>query len=262
MLSRLEFDLEKIRQQVDMSLHWLAQVPSTNDWAAKLVRQGQLPDQGAIVLTNQQTAGRGRRGNQWDSSQGCLTFTMAIKFESMRSVWTNQEKNWVALATGCAVCQVIQRLGFDASVKWPNDIMFQDRKLGGILIESIAGDALLIGCGINLQNDVSKIDNAVSLQNDWPTGTELTTKFLIDLVKQIHDQLDSLADGIAKVHRDFQEVDWLRGKRIRWVADQNRPEKDYLTGVADGVDEMGGIRIITPDGIAEKYSGSILALIS
>ncbi|MCM2308895.1 MAG: biotin--[acetyl-CoA-carboxylase] ligase [Sulfuritalea sp.] len=120
---------------------------STN--AVLLARAEAGAPSGTVVIAEEQTAGRGRRGRSWFSSPGdSLTFSLLWRFAP------GTAPAGLSLAVGVAVARALQKVGAgDTALKWPNDILKQGRKLGGILVELVPGapHAAVIGIGINLQ---------------------------------------------------------------------------------------------------------------
>ena len=103
---------------------------------------------GTVLVANEQTAGRGRRGRSWIASPGdSLTFSLLWRFAP------GTAPAGLSLAVGLAVARALQKVGAgDTALKWPNDILRNRRKLGGILVELLPGapHAAVIGIGINL----------------------------------------------------------------------------------------------------------------
>jgi BirA family biotin operon repressor/biotin-[acetyl-CoA-carboxylase] ligase len=119
-------------------VRWFAEVDSTNRVAVELARAG-APD-GVVVGADHQTAGRGRRGRTWESRPGASLLVSVV----LRPV-----APLVTLAAGVAAADACQAVGVDARLKWPNDVMAESGKLGGILSE-LVGDAVVVGLGLNL----------------------------------------------------------------------------------------------------------------
>src|SRR5215210_6960634 len=120
-------------------VRWFAELDSTNRLAADLARAG-APD-GVVVGADHQTAGRGRRGRTWESQPGA----------SLRvSVILRPAPALVTLAAGVAAAEACERVaGVNVELKWPNDLLLDGAKLGGILCELVA-DAAVVGLGLNV----------------------------------------------------------------------------------------------------------------
>ena len=120
-------------------LRWFAEVDSTNRLAADLARAG-APD-GVVVGADHQTAGRGRRGRTWDSRPGASLLV---------SVILRPAPALVTLAAGVAAAEACEAVaGVRVGLKWPNDLLLDGAKLGGVLCE-LVGDAAVVGLGMNL----------------------------------------------------------------------------------------------------------------
>ncbi|HEX4834171.1 MAG TPA: biotin--[acetyl-CoA-carboxylase] ligase [Trebonia sp.] len=121
------------------------QTGSTNadllDWATRGLAEG------AILVAEEQTAGRGRMGRSWVSPAGAaLTFSVLLRPESIPPV----RLGWLPLIAGIGTAAAVRALtGLDATLKWPNDVLVGDRKLAGILAEAV-GNAVILGIGLNV----------------------------------------------------------------------------------------------------------------
>lgn len=143
---------------------------STNSHLSRLAAH--LPD-ATVLYTHRQTAGRGQKGNSWEAEPGKnITLSLLIKQPDVAV----RDQFLISEATSLAVVDVVGEMGVHATVKWPNDIYFGDKKLGGILIEhSLSGNAIahtIVGLGLNVNQTVfvSDAPNPVSLAQ--LTGTE------------------------------------------------------------------------------------------
>ena len=125
----------------------LAEVSSTNGYARELVTDG-----GAVLVTaDYQTAGRGQRGNSWESASGAnLLFSLVIKPQGIAA----SQQFVLCELISVSLCEVLSRYVADVRIKWPNDIYYRDHKLCGILIEhDLEGACLsrtIIGVGLNV----------------------------------------------------------------------------------------------------------------
>src|SRR5665213_3338357 len=126
---------------------------STQDVARDAVASG--AQQGCVILAEEQKAGRGRWGRGWQAPPGAgLLFTVVLA--SGASVAPATLPVVLGLATAQALRGLVLR---DASIKWPNDVWWRERKLGGLLVEQ-SGNFLLVGCGLNITQS----------ETDWPDG--------------------------------------------------------------------------------------------
>jgi len=116
---------------------------STNDEARYLAEQGAAD--GLVVLTENQTAGRGRRGADWFAAAGeSLAFSIVVRPAEPKALWPR-----LALAAGLAVAEAAEACAPQVGIKWPNDVWIGRRKVAGILVEA-GQDFAVVGIGINV----------------------------------------------------------------------------------------------------------------
>ncbi len=140
----------------------LAETDSTNRYARERVAWHGV----TIITTDHQTAGRGQRGNSWESeAEKNLLFTLALPVQNIKA----SEQFAISELIAVALCDVLSQYAQDIRIKWPNDIYYKDKKLSGILIEhDIEGSHIarsLIGVGLNVNQTrfVSDAPNPTSL---------------------------------------------------------------------------------------------------
>jgi BirA family biotin operon repressor/biotin-[acetyl-CoA-carboxylase] ligase len=144
---------------------YIPQTPSTNDLLKTMVREQQLPE-GFVVHTGFQTAGKGQAGNSWESAEGeNLLFSMVLYPQRIKV----EEQFLISQLVSVAIKGILDQYADNISVKWPNDIYWNDKKMGGILIENslqsgrIKSTVIGIGINVNQQQFVSSAPNPVSL---------------------------------------------------------------------------------------------------
>lgn len=141
------------------TLHLFETVSSTNQVIWNLLDQG--AESGSVVIATQQTAGRGQWGRQWISPKGGLYLSVAID-ANLEAVKSYQ----LTLATAWGISEQLQKYGIPVGIKWPNDLVLEERKLGGILTETkVNGGQItqaVIGVGINWVNPVP--ETGISLE--------------------------------------------------------------------------------------------------
>ena len=208
-----------------------------------------------MLVAIHQTAGRGRLGRRWHSAQGSsLTFSLALPLR--RADWSG-----LSLAVGLAVADALDPAGGHIGLKWPNDLLLgggdgvPGRKLGGILIESVAvGDqrAAIIGIGINvLPQPAAEADyGTAALAELWPDATpqETLSRLGEPLVRAL---LAFERDGFAPTRDAYARRDALRGQPVR-TTDATLPE-----GVAVGVDADGALLVTTCGDTRRVVSGEV-----
>ncbi len=160
-------------------IFYLSETTSTNDWLKE--RCGELSD-GDCVTAERQTMGRGRRGHAWDTAEGMLAMSVILK--------NPPDFMTLTARVGLAVCDAIEELYPDAKafIKWSNDIIIENRKVCGILCESVKkGEYVICGIGVNVsQSDdyfrTIGLPNAVSLKT--ATNTEVPKKALCEKIRE------------------------------------------------------------------------------
>ncbi len=205
---------------------------STNDIAAQATQRG--APHGLLVVTDQQCAGRGRRGRTWEAPPGTsLLFTILV-----RSSQLPQERfGWLSLTAGLSMAQGIKDLAsIPVTIKWPNDIVvpaaedapFPWKKLGGILIEGAmrqgpqASSHFLIGVGINVSQKRTELPDlpkapATSLLIE-SKQTISRQSILTNVLERLEKNLDLLAvdEGFRYMREGIEKnlEDWLKGRPL------------------------------------------------
>ncbi|MEA5572668.1 biotin--[acetyl-CoA-carboxylase] ligase [Calothrix sp. UHCC 0171] len=167
---KIETALNTARQQayLPFSLHLYETVNSTNQTLWELLQNGATS--GTVVIATEQTAGRGQWGRQWLSQRGGLYISTAItlNFDVINSYQ-------LTFATAWGITRQLQKCDIPVGIKWPNDLILNQRKLGGILTETkISGNKInraVIGVGINWSNPVP--ETGINLQS-WQKLHQLT----------------------------------------------------------------------------------------
>jgi BirA family biotin operon repressor/biotin-[acetyl-CoA-carboxylase] ligase len=202
----------------------LRSVGSTSDRARELA-QGRAPH-GAVVTAAAQTAGRGRQGRAWSTQAGrAVTMSMVLREPP-------------ALLTLMAAVAVAQTCGDGATIKWPNDVLVDGRKVAGILAEGRPHEGwAVLGIGINVAVDVALLpdevrDRAGTLGRP-PSEVEA---FLSSLLAALDRWL--VADAAA-VLSAWRARDALRGREVSWAAG---------SGIADGISDDGHLSVVLSDG--------------
>ena len=237
------------RAELAAFLH-VAEVASTQD----LAFAQPLPARGVtVVLADRQAAARGRRGRRWQADAGgdverALCVSLLRRFDL-------PPRALAALgpAVGVAVARSLRGLGADVRVKWPNDLVCGDAKLGGLLIEA-RGHAVAIGLGLNLA-----LDALPGVEQPW---TDLRRAGVAAPVRAgvLGAVLDSLLpalvlferEGIAAFAGPWAALDALKGRPVRVLLDDRVVEGEAL-GLADD----GGLRVRHADGERVHHAGEV-----
>ncbi len=208
------FDLQKLRADLKpFRLHWFPRLRSTNDHAAVLRKRGELFAP-AVVLTGHQLGGRGRRSNTWWSGQGSLTVTFVLPIDE------HLAPHHVPLIAGLAVRNAAAGLALNDEIqlKWPNDLLYKNCKLAGLLCERVH-KADLIGVGLNLNvipRDIPpKLRDRVTSLNAVLGKTIDANAALVCIAAQMHRMLANRDDQkFQAVLRDYDQHHALLGQRV------------------------------------------------
>ena len=234
--------------------------PSTNDMALDLAADPALVTP-TLVIAEEQTAGRGRGANRWWSAPGALTFSLVV--EPADVDLTPDHWPRLSLAVAVAACDALGHFAPNVSfgVRWPNDVMAHDRKLGGILIEaphhgSSAARRLVIGVGLNVNNPwreaPAELRAAVTSLSDTTGQTHDLTEVLLQLLAALDARLAQLSAGDACLQAAWGELCVLRGRRI-----EVERGRRTIWGQCQGIAEDGALLIET-DGQTERLLSGVL----
>lgn len=243
------------------SVEYLDEIESTNSHSQNIGRLEELKTP-CLVIADRQTSGRGRGKNAWFSSPGGLTFSLIVE----TSFWNIPTAviPIVSLATGNAVALAVDSELPNAApqcrLKWPNDIYLIEKKLGGILIESIPGmpHRLVIGVGLNVNNSLAGAPQelratAISLCDVQEQPANLLT-LMTTLVAELDHQLQQLAVQPTKVLNQWANRCLLNGRLVRIES-----AGDIITGMCAGIDETGALIVQTELGRRRIVAGSVLS---
>ena len=234
----------------------LDEVDSTNTQAKRLAEEG--APSGTLVVSDYQSLGKGRRGRVWDSPKGSSVYMTLL----LRPSILPARASMLTLVMGLSVTQAVKDVtGLEATIKWPNDVVLDSKKVVGILTEMSAQvdyiDYVVIGVGINVnmtEFPEPLKDMAVSLRQI--TGHKINRAVLIgEVMKRFEENY-----GIFEKTQDFsglleayQKVSANYGKNVRVL----EPQNEY-TGVCKGINSMGELLVETENGeIKEVYGGEV-----
>ena len=223
------------------------QVESTQ--SALLDEFVQWPDR-TVILSGHQTGGRGRRGRAWLSAPGSsLALSILVR--------EHEGKRWapsLSLALGVAAVDAMHTLGAETvRLKWPNDLVADGRKLGGILLETVRG-GIVAGVGINRTVPAELPQQIESACTDLVAlGTHATLEEIaVALILAWNQALDVFAvSGLPAFHERWRALDALADQPVTvWVGTH-----DGIDGIARGVDVHGRLQVEV-DGQLQVFSAA------
>lgn len=246
---KLEAALNAGREYICLpfSLHIFDSLSSTNQTLWSLLEQGAKP--GCVVIATQQTAGRGQWGRQWISSTGGLYLSAAIS-PNLEATDAYQ----LTLASAWGIAAQLQKCGVSVGIKWPNDLVLDGRKLGGILTETKIYQGQItqavIGVGINWTNSVP--ETGINLES-WQVSQSvqpiscleiLTSKVLLGIESGIECLFQ---EGISILLSRYLELLINMGDQV---------SINNIAGTVTGVTPQGNLRISTGFSDPEKLKTS------
>lgn len=209
---------------------------STNRLAKELARQG--APEGSVVLTEKQTAGRGRKGREWISpGHRNLLFSLLL-----RPTLPPHEVFSLTMILALAACEAVrEKTGLDVLIKWPNDLYVGEKKLAGILTEfALKGegiDYVILGLGLNVNwNPTTSQSTALLLE----TGRNISRNDLfVGMLKRFEEYYTDISPGqIARYYEKWNALSLIMGKDVEIESDQKR-----IQGKALGIDHDGALII-------------------
>lgn len=218
---------------------------STNTEAANQARLGAA--EGLCVIAARQTAGRGRHGREWVSSEGAgLYFSIVL-----RPQIDGRFLPLITLMAGVAVHDTLREFGLKPDIKWVNDILIGDDKISGILAETVetpTGVAVIVGIGINLTSSNFPDEIAATATSiEMETGNTVTADELAERLTHYFSYFYVTLgdeDGPGEIVRHWrQRSTYFSGKHVRVTI-----EGTTIEGTTDGLEETGALRVKTSDG--------------
>ena len=241
----------RLRNGSMWKIEFLKEVDSTNNHARRRAEQDAA--EGLAVIAETQSAGKGRLGRSWHSPENSGAWISVLLRPQIPPI----EAHKLTLVTAVAVNEYLLAAGFGSGIKWPNDILWQGRKLCGILCEMQADmdtvNWVVIGLGINV--------------NETPFPDELQTRTvsLMEISGRKQNRADIIAGVLESLERNYcllAEGKW-ETVREKWLAQTISLGKDITVsgpsgterGKAVGIDDCGFLRLELPDGSIKIISG-------
>jgi BirA family biotin operon repressor/biotin-[acetyl-CoA-carboxylase] ligase len=232
------------------TVHAFEAVDSTNAVAFRLAVEG--AEHGELVVAEQQTQGRGRRGRSWSSPAHLNLYCSLV----LRPELPPQRAPELTLLAAVAVAESLRAAGVPADIKWPNDLLFGGRKIAGILTELSADPDrihfVVLGIGINLNArredfvpEVAEVATSVLEASGRPVSR---AAFAAALFGRLEEWLDlHAAEGFRPVRERWRALSATLGQEVLVTS-----ERREIRGVAVDIDEDGALRVRTVDGTEER----------
>ncbi len=236
-------------------------IGSTNDVAASLAQTG--VHEGAVVIADAQTAGRGRRGRVWFSPPSAGLYVSVILAPGRARVSPERATALLTLSAGVALSEAVERVtGLVPAIKWPNDLLVGRRKLAGILAEGVALtgsvglQAVVLGYGINVMPAAYPPELAsvvTSLETELGRGIDraaICAESIASLAERYDDLLEGRYDAILDAWR--RRSFGSRGAKVEWDTPSG-----VRHGITEGIDEMGALLVRSAGAVERIVAGEV-----
>jgi len=244
------------RQSPELRLEVLDECTSTNTALAGRARAGAA--HGTVLICEHQSAGRGRRGNAWVSAIGAsLTFSVLWRFSRGAGALAG-----LSLAVAVGAAKALEGAGVrNVAVKWPNDLLCGEDKLGGILIET-AGDAAgpsaaIVGIGINMRLGASVRESIGRPVTDVAMNSTVApsrSAMLVELLTSVASALERFSvEGLAPFRQAWIERHAWQGRRVVLSHADRRVAEGEVVGIA----EDGALELASERGMQRFHSGEL-----
>lgn len=233
-----------------VELRVLERCTSTNDLLLKERRE----EKPVLLAAEEQTAGRGRRGRRWHSAPGAgITFSLGLRVR--RPV---RELAALSLVAGVAVARALHALGVGAvRLKWPNDLVVDGAKLGGILVETRSGSHAVIGIGLNHRRTPgleARVRRKLAFIEELaPVSRNRVIQAVGVALLDALGRFD--ARGLDALRADWEAMDAHAGQRLRVRLADGRT----LSGIAAGLASDGSLQLKNRKGVQAVRSGRVVS---
>ncbi|QIK75572.1 biotin--[acetyl-CoA-carboxylase] ligase [Nocardioides piscis] len=225
--------------------------PSTNAAVADRARAGE-PD-GLVVVTEHQTSGRGRLDRVWETPpRTSLTLSVLLRPDAPAADWP-----WLSLLTGYAVQAALADRLPEIALKWPNDVLVEERKIAGILVERIdtpTGPAAVVGIGINVSQSIDELPVALATSVELETGEPVDRTDLLGTVLGSLHGLQGLIGDTAALRSAYADVCSTIGRQV----EVHLPGDQVRRGEVLDVDDRGALVVAGPEGTFTVGAGDVV----
>jgi BirA family transcriptional regulator, biotin operon repressor / biotin---[acetyl-CoA-carboxylase] ligase len=229
----------------------VARTASTNADLAARARAGEAA--GAVLLAEEQTAGRGRLDRSWVAPpRSSVLLSVLLRPASPPTTWT-----MLPFVAGVAVAEAVRSVSkLQAALKWPNDVLVDGRKLGGILVERV-DTAVVVGIGVNVSVREAELPVPTATSVALAGGVADREVLAIEVLRAFARRYDAWrqADGapsaILPVYREICAT-------IGWTVTVQLPGGDDVHGMVTAVDDVGRLVVLSADGATAVSAGDVV----
>jgi len=249
----------EIKGGIGREIFFYETVGSTNTVASDLAEK---TIEGAVVVADSQQKGRGRLGRKWESPPGVNIYMSII----LRPKIEPKEATLITIMAAVACATALRRVtGLHVTIKWPNDLMVSDKKIGGILSELKTDHGRIIyavvGIGINVNVDIDTYpadvqEVATSVKNE--TGMSYSREVVISKILNEIDYWYKILNGMGKgmLLLEWQKLTSTLGREVKVTVG-----KETFTGLAESIDSEGMLILRLPSGMLKKINSGDLTIL-
>ena len=231
------------------TVHFARETDSTNLWIKRLAKEG--APEGTLALAEFQSAGRGRLGRSWEVPEGTSVMMSIL----LRPKFEPQYAPTLTLVMGMAVAKAVKKLGFDVSIKWPNDVVVSHKKICGILTEMGVRDGKIdyavIGVGINVNirefpEEMADKATSLYLESSKEFDRSQIPGLVMEAFEEYYEKFAATCD-LSGLKEEYESILANYNQPVRVLA------KEPYEGVARGITDGGEL-------LVEKTDGTIVAV--
>ncbi len=236
---------------IGKELYLFKEVMSTNT-VAKFLSENDV-NNGTVILSEKQSGAKGRLGKSWESPLGGIWLSLVVKPNVDHS-----KIPMITLATGVAVVKTLERIGIEnAEIKWPNDVMINDKKVCGILTEAITKfnsiESVIIGVGIDANFDVNVLSKELqegTTTLDIELGHRVDENEIIRFFLEEFERIGILFEegGFERILKEWRKYSYSIGK----IVEVREPFSKSYDGYVLGISREGALVVEKIDGTLEK----------
>ncbi len=218
------------------------EVESTNDTAAEYA---DTAGKRLVITANRQTAGRGRRGRKWQSLEGNLFFSLLIEFPL-------KELGKLIMAATLGLVETVRFFAPEAMVqiKWPNDVLINNAKVSGMLLEKSTGEYMIVGIGVNTAQSPN------SAEMLYPTTSLREAGITVTAADFLRQYLPAFAKNIKRDATELR-LDWLQNAKGIGEKITVRQNDKVQKGIFEGIDENADLILRIGDKKQKILAGDV-----
>ena len=226
----------------------LSSVGSTNVDMAGRARRG--ADHGEVLVAEEQTSGRGRHERVW-TAPACTSAMLSVL---VRPSPSPSHWGWIPLLTGLAVVEAVARSGVTAHLKWPNDVMVEDRKLAGVLCEVVPtsmGSSVVAGWGLNVDQRPSELPTGSATSMFLAGGSVDRAALVVDMLVAWEEWYRRWEDDASSLAMAYAAHSSTLGQTVR----ASLPNGSQVQGLATRIGNDGGL-VIDVEGTEQEVAAA------